>query len=322
MARRRTVGLSSSASMTAGRPPGSPMAPSAATAASRHRTSSCARAVAASAPTAPATRRSARNQAAPTTTRGSGSARLSSSRSYRVEREPRPRTERAASVARRRTATGPVVSAWAMSGDGERAQAGQRAERSRLHLGIGVTEPLACPFVLSGVPGGDHVTPPERGGAALRRGFHGRIIAHRIEYGRHGHERRRGGCGHPLTSGGRRARRARRATPTPTLAHRPRRRPRGARGGGGHPQPVERRLLRAHAGRRHAGGLVHHGAGRARPSAHRHHPPHRRLRDPAERPDLPAGAVLLLGRHGVLGGRAHRLRHPGEPVHRPGLSCR
>jgi hypothetical protein len=125
-----------------GRPSGSPMAPSAATAASRHRTSSWARAVAASA----------------------GRRRPPGVRPGTRPRRPRPagrgrrgrfdqgveRGARAAAAHRQRGVGGPPPYRARPAGQGagdvghrERAEAGQRAERSRLHVGVGVGAPGA-----------------------------------------------------------------------------------------------------------------------------------------------------------------------------------
>ena len=114
-ARRRTPACRRAPPSTAGRPARSPMAPSAATAASRQRVSSCPVATTTRGASAGRWRRSPRNQAAPTTTSGSGSSSAPVTAVGSTEREPRPRTPGAASTARRRTATGPLCSARATS---------------------------------------------------------------------------------------------------------------------------------------------------------------------------------------------------------------
>ena len=96
-----------------GSPAGSPMAPRAATAASRQRVSSWVAAVPARAATAGRWRRSPRNQAAPTTTSGSGSARASVRAAGRHRARPlaprrRARRRRHAGAPRGRPGPGPA----------------------------------------------------------------------------------------------------------------------------------------------------------------------------------------------------------------------
>ena len=77
-------------------------------------------------------------------------------------------------------------------------------------------------------------------------------------------------------------------------------------------QPGQPQLLRHHAGGRHAGVAVHRGAAAVQPPPDRHHPADGRLRDPAERAQLPAVPLLRLRQRDRFGPRPARAPTPNE----------
>ena len=154
----------------------------------------------------------------------------------------------------------------------------------------------------------------------LRRGFRGRIIGHRIRVWPTSTRIHAGEAdGHPPTIAARPRRDAPRA---PALARRPRRRRRADRGDGGGPQPLERQLLRHHPGRRHAGGALHHGPADLDHPLTGQHPPHRRLRTPLNALTYLQERYFSSDSQVISGGRAPRARRPRRTSSSPRATWR
>ena len=307
VARRRTVGLSSSAPSTAAARPGRRWRPSAATAASRQRVSAWWRAVWASAATAARWRRSPRNQAAPTTTSGSGSARASVRAAGSAERGPcaaRPRARR-----RRRAGARRVVAGRARA---RRRATSRRPRRCKAPnaatwtAGSGSSRPAA----------GRTASSPRWPAAATRRRrsrapwsrscIRGRIVAHRLRVcptltraptgaGTAPPPSRRIPSG-AATRGARSARAPRAAALARGVAgvHRPgapRRRP--GRRLRGRPRSAST-TTSSRRDRPRPSPSTSRCPPQYRPPAHRQDPPDRRLRHPAERAQLPPLPLLRL----------------------------
>ncbi len=247
-------------------PAGSPMAPSAATAASRQRTSPCPVAVATSAGTAGRHRRSARNQAAPTTTSGSGSASaaVTAAGSDRARAGPRtPARPRRRGDAR----TGdPVARAAATSSAVSAPRRASAPERRRLDAGVGIAQATPGRSASPRWPGERDAAPARSARRSAAASVAGSSLTvpsmsdpTRPPTGKPRRPLLPATPARPRPVVGAAVAACPPAAPAPALA--------GLRGG---PRPHRRRrldrrprhgqLLRDHAGRRHAGRPVHRGA--------------------------------------------------------------
>ncbi len=276
------------------------MAPSAATAASRQRVSPWPVAVVTRAGSAGRWRRSPRNQAAPTTTRGSGSCRASIAAAGSTEREPRPRTPGAASTARRRSATDPLASATATSPAVSSPRRANAPRAAACTPGSGSPRPRRA---RAGSPRWPAMT-SRRLRASARRSRRASVatssLTSRV-------------CPNPTRPPTGKPRRPPSQTPAPRWP------PAGCLPRLAGAAPKRRKwpaILVAAAvlilvgcwiasrvsvdyyvltpGDATPGLAVHRGPGSGQPSAHRQDPADRRLPDPAQRPELPAVPLLRL----------------------------
>ena len=173
------VGLSASAASTAGRPRGSPIAPRAATAASRQRASSWPPAIGGEVghrrPVAPLGHEPGRSD----DDEGVGVAeraghRGGERRTRAPSAHPRCSLDRPASQGHRTGGQRPLDVAGR-----ELAEAGQRAEGGHLDLGVGITEPPPGQGRVPPVTRHDEA-PPSQVGAAVAARIRGNIVAHPV----------------------------------------------------------------------------------------------------------------------------------------------